>query len=137
MTQHVSQSDDSRHLPDDPARAIRAALGFQSEMKELATKIEEEGLPGLSFRVGINTGRVMVGTLADQKGGETSIVGDVVNVASRLEQACLPGEILISHETYRHVRGLFRVDAQPPISVKGKTDAHLGALATVFMNNAG
>ncbi|MBI2569840.1 MAG: tetratricopeptide repeat protein [Candidatus Schekmanbacteria bacterium] len=111
-----------RWREDAPAQAIRAALRFQAEVQELADQLELEGYPRLSLRVGINTGRVLVGEVSAGALGETSVLGDAVNVAARLEGACPPGSVLISHETYRHVRGLFEVDAQPPIHLKGKRE---------------
>jgi ABC-type oligopeptide transport system substrate-binding subunit len=50
-------------------------------------------------------------------------MGDTVNLASRLEQKAPPGGILISHDTYRHVRGVFDVLAQEPLLVKGRAEA--------------
>lgn len=47
-------------------------------------------------------------------------MGDTVNLASRLEKAAPVGSVLISYSTYRHVRGLFDIQAQPPLVVKGK-----------------
>ena len=73
------------------------------------------------MRIGINTGPVIVSFLGT--GSEDfSIVGDTVNLASRLEHAAPVGGILISHATYRHVRGLFDVQPLPPLAVKGKAE---------------
>ncbi|MEM7245564.1 MAG: tetratricopeptide repeat protein [Acidobacteriota bacterium] len=105
---------------DDAARAIRAALRFQSEIEQLADELESEGFPRIALRTGINTGRVVVGTVGVD--GESSVFGDTVNVASRVETACPAGGILVSHDTYRQVRGLFEVDSRPPLRVKGKKE---------------
>ena len=49
-------------------------------------------------------------------------MGDTVNVASRLEQAAPIGGVLIAHDTYRHVRGVFEVSVREPIAVRGKSE---------------
>ncbi|MET0580138.1 MAG: AAA family ATPase, partial [Ilumatobacteraceae bacterium] len=54
--------------------------------------------------------------------GELTVMGDTVNVASRLEQAAPIGSVLISHDTYRHIRGVFEVSVRDPIAVRGKSD---------------
>lgn len=103
---------------DDPERAIRAALDMQAALSTFL--LDETGQPRLRMRIGINTGPVLLGAVGTT--GEYTAMGDAVNIASRLEHAAPIGGILISHDTYRHVRGVFDVLAQPPLSVKGKTE---------------
>jgi predicted ATPase len=65
---------------------------------------------------------VVVGEVgADLRVGYTA-VGDAINLAARMEQNAPAGGILISHDTYRHVRGVFDVEPQPPLVVKGKSE---------------
>jgi class 3 adenylate cyclase/tetratricopeptide (TPR) repeat protein len=94
---------------DDPERAIRAALAMQSL-----------SLSPLSIRIGINTGPVVLGGVGTT--GEFTAMGDAVNLASRLEHAAPLGGVLISHDTFRLVRGIFDVLPQEPIAVKGKAE---------------
>jgi hypothetical protein len=75
-------------------------------------------LPDIQMRIGIHTGGVVLGTVGTM--GEYTAMGDTVNLSSRLEHAAPVGGILISHETYRHVRGLFELTQLEPIRVKGK-----------------
>lgn len=97
---------------DDPERAIRAALAMQAALR---------AFPGdLRMRIGINTGPVLLAGIGTT--GEHTALGDTVNTASRLEHAAPPGGILIAYATYRHVRGLFDVQVQPPLAVKGKDE---------------
>ncbi|HET6362496.1 MAG TPA: adenylate/guanylate cyclase domain-containing protein [Gemmatimonadota bacterium] len=98
---------------DDPQRAISAALDIQRQIDGL----QLAGRP-LRVRVGINTGMVLVGRVGTR--GETTVVGDAVNVASRLEELAAPGAILVSHDTYRHVRGVFDVREEEPAMVRGR-----------------
>ncbi len=104
-----------RAREDDPERAIRAAI----EMQSVLTDIRDDGIvPELAMRIGINTGQVVLGTIASTD--EFTAMGDTVNVAARLEQAAPLGSVLVGHDTYRHVRGVFAVRAQEPLAVKGR-----------------
>jgi class 3 adenylate cyclase/tetratricopeptide (TPR) repeat protein len=101
---------------DDPERAIRAALAMQ---ETLSTFQRERSIP-LAMRIGINTGSVLLGEVGTT--AEYTAMGDAVNLASRLEDAAPVGGILICHDTYRHVRGVFDVRPLEPLQVKGKTE---------------
>ena len=102
---------------DDPERAVRAGLALIGEAPRVAAAIESRhGIAGFDVRVGINTGTVLLGGGVDAEG---SIRGVAVNIAARMEQTAPRGGLRISHDTYRHVRGMFDVEAQDPILVKG------------------
>jgi len=100
---------------DDAERAVRAALAMQAE---LSANIAEG--PVLKMRIGLNTGPVLLGVVGTT--GEYSALGDTVNTASRLQNSAPIGGILITHETYRLVRGIFDVQPQQPLNVKGKAE---------------
>lgn len=110
---------------DDPERAIRAALAVQSELRIF---LEQKGqtergwgyIPSLQMRIGIHTGPVLLGRVGTTE--EYTAIGDAVNLTSRLQHAAPVGHTLISHDTYRHVRGIFDVQPLEPISVKGKEE---------------
>lgn len=106
---------------DDPELALRAALEMQRILQD-QEYISSLALPSsaLHMRIGINTGPVLLGALGTQ--GEYTAMGDTVNVASRLEHAAPVGGILISYDTYRHVRGAFDVVEREPLAVKGKSE---------------
>lgn len=101
---------------DDPERAIKAALLMQAKLSVFA---ETQRNP-LQMRIGLNTGPVLLGMVGSTN--EYTAMGDTVNVASRLEQAAPIGGILIAHDIYRQVRGVFDVVPQPPLTVKGKAE---------------
>ncbi|MET0647776.1 MAG: protein kinase, partial [Pyrinomonadaceae bacterium] len=104
---------------DDPERAVRAALEMQSALFAFVAKGkprdavgEEEGEEARLMRAGVSTGLVLLGEVGTT--GELTVTGDPVRLASRLQQEALVGGVLISHDTYRHVRGIF--DVSPPES---------------------
>lgn len=99
---------------DDAERAIRAALKMQEIFKEHA------GHLSISMKIGINSGQVLLSAIGTQ--GEFTAMGDTVNTASRLVTSARDDEILISHDTYQLVRGVFDVQMQTPITVKGKSE---------------
>jgi class 3 adenylate cyclase/tetratricopeptide (TPR) repeat protein len=111
---------------DDPERAIRAALQIQAEVqqwkKEFSDSIYslQSRNQNIQLRIGINTGPALLGTVGTI--GEYTAIGNTVNLANRLENAAPIGGILISHDTYQHVRGIFDVTVLEPIIVKGKSE---------------
>ncbi|HNS51574.1 MAG TPA: adenylate/guanylate cyclase domain-containing protein [Anaerolineae bacterium] len=108
---------------DDPERAIRAGLEIVSGAKAYAAKLEKErGIRGFNVRVGIHTGQVVVGEVGSDLRAEYTAMGDAVNLAARMEQNAPAGGVLITHAVYRHVRGVFDVQAQPPLEVKGRAE---------------
>ena len=115
---------------DDPERAVRAALAMQAAIAVFndnsttsATLTSDPPTSDhleLRLRIGIHTGLVLA-TLG-QRQEDFVVTGNTVNLASRLEGAAPPGDVLISHATYRHVRGLFDMEPQGPLVVKGKKE---------------
>ncbi len=114
---------------DDPERAIRAALAMRAALSDFLNDAPDlpvdpaSGAPALAdlhLRIGINTGPVLLGELGTRD--EYTVIGDPVNVASRLERAAPIGGILISHETYQLVRDQFDFTPLGPIQIKGKRE---------------
>ncbi len=102
---------------DDPECAVRAGLALLAEGRAQGeTVLQHHGHAGFDVRVGIHTGPVLLGGGVDAK---DSIRGMTVNVAARMEQSAPAGALRISHDTYRHVRGVFDVEPQPPLLIKG------------------
>ena len=99
---------------DDAERAVRAALKMQETFREGVGSLP------IHLKVGINSGQVLLSAIGTQ--GEFTAMGDTVNTASRLVNSANGGEILISHDTYELVRGVFDVQKQTPMTVKGKTE---------------
>ena len=100
---------------DDPARGIRAALKLQQSLRERTPPGGE--LPeDFGVMVGITTGRAP----AAPPDAEPALTQEIEGVADRLQSACPTGTVLVSHETYRQVRGLFEVEPQPPLRMPGQ-----------------
>jgi predicted ATPase/class 3 adenylate cyclase len=99
---------------DDAERAVRAALQIQETFKDGVGSLP------IHLKVGINSGQVLLSAIGTQ--GEFTAMGDTVNTASRLVHSANDGEVLISHNTYQLVRGVFDVQKQTPLMVKGKTE---------------
>ena len=103
---------------DDPERAVRAGLAMQAAMDEINTDIEAATGVRFSLRVGINSGEVLAGQVGD---GYT-VIGDVVNVASRLQSAARPGSVTVGETTHRLTRGPIEYEELKPLSLKGKAE---------------
>lgn len=99
---------------DDPERAIRAALAMQAALADLR---QERGTP-LAMRIALHTGPVLLGEVGLTR--EFTAMGDTVNLAARLEHEAPVGGVLISHDAYCQVRGLFDVQPQAPLTIRGK-----------------
>jgi class 3 adenylate cyclase len=103
---------------NDPERALRAAL----EMQELLRGFNEKNETSLGLHFGINTGPVIAGGIGSQAQQQYSVIGDAVNLASRLEDASESGEIFAGPDTYRMTAPLFEFETLAPIRVKGKSE---------------
>ncbi|HSH02333.1 MAG TPA: tetratricopeptide repeat protein [Anaerolineae bacterium] len=101
---------------NDPELAIRAALAMKNALDTFNTRYHT----AWQLRFGLNTGLVLLGHIGQTE--EFTAMGDTVNIASRVQSAAQPGQILITYATYRHVRGLFEMPPLPAIDVKGKSE---------------
>ena len=77
---------------------------------------EQPARPGLSARIGVDSGTVVVGASA---GKEADVFGDTPNVAARVQTAADPGTVLITADTHRLSSGLFVVEDRGPQALKG------------------
>lgn len=108
--------------PDDPLRAIKCALGMKAKVEILKKKWQERlkipDVAGFEIGIGINTGEVIAGNIGSEKRLEYTVVSTAVNIASRLEDIALPGQILISKNTYELVKENVKVKSLAPVKLK-------------------
>jgi class 3 adenylate cyclase len=105
---------------DHARRGVLSALSLQRILKEA-----ELGKPygvECAFRMGLNSGLVVVGSIGDNLRMDYSAIGDTTNLASRLQGAAEPGDILIHETTARLVQDSMRLEALAPIEIRGKTE---------------
>ena len=104
----------------DAVSAVSMAIDMKKHMAELRQRWLNQGIQNpLEIRMGINTGFCTVGNFGTEDRLDYTLLGTEVNLASRLESASEPGEILISHETYSLIKDLIMCRDKGEIQVKG------------------
>ncbi len=107
-------------VKEDAIACVTMAIAMRKRMRELGSIWMESGLEKpLQCRMGINTGVCTVGNFGSEDRMDYTIIGGGVNLAARLETACPPSEILISYETYAHVKDQIECQIEGRIEVKG------------------
>jgi len=108
---------------DDEDRAVRAAIRMIRILTEWNASRTAEGKPPVHIGVGLNTDSLIAGNIGSPKRMDFTMIGDGVNLASRLESACknYGTQILVSDNTFRKLRGTYRSRVIDKVIVKGKT----------------
>ena len=109
---------------DDPDRGMRAAIKMITELRALNQRRQARGQKPVLMGVGLNTDKVVSGNIGSPKRMDYTVIGDGVNLASRLESACkeYSAQILCSEFTYRKLKGTYRMREIDLVIVKGKTE---------------
>ena len=107
-------------LEDHALRAVRTALEMQGAHKELMAHWEAAGQEAVPIGIGINSGDMIVGQIGSSKFTDYTVIGDNVNLGSRLCGVAKGHQILISEATYQLVRHAVEVNKPAPIQVKGR-----------------
>ena len=106
--------------PDDPARSVKTAIEMQRAMVRLNRDWEARGQPALRAGIGVNTGAVTAGNIGSTKRMDYTVIGDAVNLASRLCANAAGGQILVSESTFAQLGGSRPAKKLEPIRVKGR-----------------
>lgn len=109
-------------MEDDAERALRAALSMRERLEPFNRRWTDKLKEPLALHIGINSGTVIAGSMGNDLRMRYAVVGDTVNVASRLEGVATRGQIFVSQSTYRLAAGAFRFRPLEPIQVKGKRE---------------
>ncbi len=109
---------------DDEDRAVRAAISMLTELAAWNVERVANGKKPVDMRIGVSTDMVLSGNIGSPKRMDYTVMGDGVNLASRLESACkqYSTRMLISEHTYRKLRGTYRIRDIDRVVVKGKTE---------------
>jgi len=108
---------------DDAQRAVRAGLGIRAGMGDLNQALQQAKGLQLAVRVGIHTGLVVVGAMGSVGRQEQLALGEVPNIASRIEGLAAPNTIAISEATYRLVQGYFACQDLGSQALRGVTES--------------
>jgi class 3 adenylate cyclase/tetratricopeptide (TPR) repeat protein len=103
---------------DHAQRAVLTALAIQ---ERLQGGLDEADRPELRVRIGLHTGRALVGSLGEGRSLDYTAIGDIMNVAARLQQLAEPETIVVSETTARMVAGRMRLEPLGPVEVGGRS----------------
>jgi len=107
--------------PEDACNAVAAAVDMQREIKDINEELRSEGLSEIAIGIGLHTGVATVGYIGSERRSEYTAIGDTVNLAARLEQNALPGQILLSDSAARAAeKSGCKFHPRPPIKVKNR-----------------
>ncbi|MCL4468264.1 MAG: adenylate/guanylate cyclase domain-containing protein [Deltaproteobacteria bacterium] len=108
---------------DDPLRSVKTAIDMQKALKALNdTWVKEGKNRHLAVGCGIATGPVVAGSMGSEKRLEYTVIGDTVNLASRIEGLTKGGQILICENTYKAIKDDMSIKPLDKVYVKGKKE---------------
>ncbi len=107
-------------LEDTPQKAVNTAIELRNRLYKFNGD-KKLAIP-LNIHIGINTGPVLAGMVGSSEKQEYTVMGDTVNLASRLEDASKVGQILVGPNTYKATKNSFQYKSLPPITLKGKDE---------------
>lgn len=118
MVVFLSEGEEDNHA----LRAVQCGISMQRAVAEMDKEWMEEGLGHLSIRVGVNTGEVISGSIGADTRMDYTVVGDTVNVASRLESNGKPGGVLLSDSAFKHIKDDIEAQELEPLHVKNRVE---------------
>jgi adenylate cyclase len=113
--------ESDKDADDSALRAVSCAVDMQLAMEGVNAVNKGLGLPELYFGIGINTGRVISALLGSDLYSEYTVIGDEVNLASRIESFSLRGQVLVSESTWERCKGFVETGDPMDAFVKGRS----------------
>ncbi|OGQ80930.1 MAG: hypothetical protein A3F90_00765 [Deltaproteobacteria bacterium RIFCSPLOWO2_12_FULL_60_19] len=102
---------------DHVARAVNAAFRIQEGVRRINARLDAEFVLGVG--IGISTGTALATSMGSTNCNDYTMVGDSINIASRLQGQAAPGEILLTHDAYHAVRAIFPQAERAEFQLKG------------------
>jgi len=106
---------------DDILNAVNTAKEMFTSLDNFNKKMNDDGFPKLNIGIGINYGKVICGNIGSEQQMNYTVIGDTVNLASRLCSAAKPGEIIISDSVYKSLKNKNGFDLSDDLILKGKS----------------
>ncbi|MCA9977255.1 MAG: adenylate/guanylate cyclase domain-containing protein, partial [Anaerolineales bacterium] len=103
---------------DHVERAVRTALMIQQRMKAYHASLTEDR--HLFFGIGVHCGEAVIGNVGSSLRKDYSAIGDAVNLAKRLQEVAMPGQVIVSEFVYERVKSFVVAEGLDPIRVKGR-----------------
>jgi len=109
---------------DDEDRAVRACISMITDLRQWNEERAQDGKKRVDIGIGLNTDSIVSGNIGSPKRMDYTVIGDGVNLASRLESACkeYSARILVSEGTFKGLKGTYRTREVDRVVVKGKTE---------------
>ena len=110
---------------DHPSRALACAVAMQERAAELREQFASQGKPALHIGVAVHTGPVVVGNNGARDNFDYTVIGDTVNLASRLQGLSTRDDVITTERTTEHIRDFkdhYAYEILPPVQVKGKSE---------------
>jgi PAS domain S-box-containing protein len=104
---------------DDAVKAVSCALSIQEMIRSKERKFFRKDAESLRIGIGVNTGPLVAGNLGSMQRMDYSVIGDTVNLASRLEGVAGADEVIISQATRDHLSDVFKLEKRPSVKLKG------------------
>jgi len=105
--------------PGHAVLAVKAA--WEAQQAVIEKQSSDASLPRVQFGIGVNSGEAVAGNVGSLGRAEYTVIGDAVNLASRICGVAPGGEVWIGPETYSQVKDHMEVEAVGPQSFKGKS----------------
>lgn len=108
---------------NDPERAVACAIAMQLAMKNVNQQLIQQNLPTLEMGIGVHTGEAIAGNIGSTQRAKYTVIGNTVNLASRIESYTVGEQVLISDSTFQHTQAWVQVSEKLQMRAKGIREA--------------